>query len=159
MKVYRLIHKDYNGEVVFGLPFPYNQFDGEKKINQLFSNFKPWTQCIPYYENCKFAFMSLDALIIFLYSLGNLTKQETIDIYNNFYIESFYLNQWSNGLSKFLCTYFDDEINNEYPIEKLTLNDLLSYTINIIRQDPVSEEDIRLTRTQYYQNIKTYYNN
>ena len=57
MKVYRLVHKDYNGEVVFGLPFPYNNSDGEKKINLLFSKMKPWKHCIPYYKDSKFAFV------------------------------------------------------------------------------------------------------
>ena len=67
MKVYRLVHKDYNGEVVFGLPFPYNNSDGEKKINLLFSKMKPWKHCIPYYKDSKFAFVSLNAINSFLF--------------------------------------------------------------------------------------------
>jgi hypothetical protein len=159
MKVYRLIHKDYKGEVVFGLPFPYNQLDGEKKINYLFSKMKPWKHCIPYYKNSKFAFVSLNALISFLYWNSDLTEQEYNDIENNFYVESFDVSSWSSGLSNFLCTYFDDEIDTfEYPIEKLNLKDLRGYTIKYIKQDPVPKEDIKLVKEQYYQNIKTYYN-
>lgn len=160
MKVYRLIHNDYKGEVVFGLPFPYNQLEGEKKINYLFSKMKPWKQCVPYYKNSKFAFISLNALISFLYWNSDLTEQECNDIENNFYVESFDVSSWSSGLSNFLCTYFDDEIDTtEYPIEKLNLKDLRGYTNKYIKQDPVPEEDIKLVKEQYYQNIKTYYNN
>ena len=87
MKVYRLVHKDYNGEVVFGLPFPYNNSDGEKKINLLFSKMKPWKHCIPYYKNSKFAFVSLDAINSFLfYNKNDLTEQEFNDINDNFFI-------------------------------------------------------------------------
>lgn len=159
MKAYRLVHKDYNGEVVFGLPFPYNQLEGEKKINYLFSKMKPWKHCIPYYKNNKFAFISLDALVTFLYYNGNLTNNEASNIENNFYIESFDLTAWSSGLSKFLCTYFEDEIDVESHIEKLQLKDLLNIkeNYNYISQDSVPEEDIKLVKEQYYQNIKTYY--
>ena len=159
MKVYRLIHKDYKGEVVFGLPFPYNQLEGEKKINYLFSKMKPWKHCIPYYKNSKFAFVSLDALLSFLYCDGNLTEQETIDIENSFYVYSFNLTTWSSGLSKFLCTYFDDEVNEDIESENLELKDLKGLTIKYVKQDPVPDEDIKLTREEYYSNIKTYYNN
>ena len=157
MKVYRLVHKDYLGDVIFGLPFPYNQLEGEKKVNYLFNKMKPWKHCIPYYKNSKFAFISLDALISFLYINGNLTEQETTDIENNFYVYSFDLTTWSSGLSKFLCTYFDDEINEEIKSENLELKDLKGCTIKFIKQDPVPEDDIKLTKEEYYSNIKTYY--
>ena len=160
MKVYRLRHKDYNGEIVFGLPFPYNQLDGEKKMNLLFSKMKPWKHCIQYYKNSKFAFISVDALVSFLYWNGNLTEQETNDIENNFYIEVFEVSSRCTGLSKFLCTYFEDEIDNtEFPIEKISLKDLRGYTIKYVIQDPVPEDDIKFIRDKYYKNIKTYYNN
>jgi len=159
MKVYRLVHKDYKGDIVFGLPYPYNQIEGEKKINYLFNKMKPWKHCIPYYKNSKFAFVSLDALISFLYCDGNLTEQETIDIENNFYVDSFDLTTWSSGLSKFLCTYFDDEVNEKIDSENLELKDLKGLTIKYVKQDPVPDEDIKLTREEYYSNIKTYYNN
>jgi hypothetical protein len=159
MKAYRLVHKDYKGEVVFGLPFPYNQLEGEKKINYLFSKMKPWKHCIPYYKNSKFAFISKDALLSFLLWDSNITEQEYSDIENSFYVECFDLSSWSSGLSKFLCTYFDDEIDtSENPIEKINLRDLRGYTIKYVKQDPVPEEDIKLVKEQYYQNIKTYYN-
>ena len=157
MKVYRLVHKDYKGEIVFGLPFPYNQLEGEKKINYLFSKFKPWKQCIPYYKNCKFAFVSLDALMSFLLYYSYENEQEYNDIENNFYVESFEVTSWSSGLSNFLCTYFDDEINDEYEVEKIELRDLRGHQIKYVKQDPVPDEDIKLVKEQYYQNIKTYY--
>ena len=158
MKVYRLRHKDYEGEVVFGLPYPYNQFEGEKKINYLFSKYKPWKHCIPYYKDCKFAFISLDALMSFLYN-SDITEQELNDIENNFYIESFELKSWSSGLSKFLCTYFEDEIDiSEHLIVTLNIKDLRGYNFNYIKQDPIPKEDIKLIKESYYHNIKTYYN-
>lgn len=156
MKVYRLVHKDYNGEVVFGLPYPYNQFAGEKKINLLFSKNKPWNQCIPYYKNSKFAFVSLDSLLTFLFK-NEPTKEELIDIENNFYIDSFDLSTWSSGLSNFLCTYFDDEVNEE-TLERYGIKDFENIEYNYIWQDPIAENDIKLTKEEYYSNIKTYYN-
>ena len=159
MKVYRLVHKDYKGEVVFGLPFPYNQLDGEKKMNYLFSKMKPWKHCIPYYEGDKFGFISINALVSFLYWDGNLTEQECKDIENNFYVESYEVSSRCPGLSKFLCSYCEDEIDTtEFPIEKLSLKELSGYTIKYIKQDPVPANDIKLIKEKYYQNIKTYYN-
>ena len=44
-----------------------------------------------------------------------------IDICDNYFVESFEITTWSSGLSKFLCTYFDDEVEqdtlNNYTIE------------------------------------------
>ena len=158
MKVYRLVHKDYNGEVVFGLPFPYNQLEGEKKINYLFSKFKPWRQCIPYYKGCKFGFISKDALMSFLHYDKSITEQEYNDIIDKFYIESFEVSAWSAGLSKYLCTYFDDEIDTSvFPIEHINLNDLKDYDYKYVAQSSIYDEDIKLVKERYYQNIKTYY--
>ena len=61
MRVYRLIHKYYTGEVVFGIPPSYCN-DEEQPINKLFANIKPWKHCIPYYKTSKFAFISSNAL-------------------------------------------------------------------------------------------------
>lgn len=157
MKVYRLIHKDYKGEVVFGLPFPYNQLDGEKKINYLFSKMKPWKHCIPYYEGDKFGFTSINALVSFLYWDGNLTEQECKDIENNFYVELYEVSSRCSGLSKFLCTFCEDEIDTAELIEKLNLKELSGYTIKYIKQDPVPIDDIKIVKEKYYKDIKTYY--
>ena len=35
MKVYKLKHKEYDGDLVFGLPYPYNESPGEIYINNL----------------------------------------------------------------------------------------------------------------------------
>lgn len=154
MRIYKLEHKDYNGELTFGLPFPYNQLEGEKKINELFSEMKPWKHCIPYYKNSKFAFVSLDALVTFLNN-GNLTEQERQEINDNFYIKTFNLTTWSSGLSKFMCTYFDDEIDSS--IEIIHIEDILNTEVNEVIQDMVPKSDIRQTKDDYYSNIKTYY--
>ena len=158
MKVYRLVHKDYNGEVVFGLPFPYNNSDGEKKINLLFSKMKPWKHCIPYYKDSKFAFVSLDAINSFLfYNKSELTEQEFNDINDNFFVESYDVGTWSNGLSDFLCTYFDNEIIDTY--ETFSLKDLVKLTFNLIKQSPVPQENIKMAKESYYSKVKTYYKN
>lgn len=154
MRIYRLKHKDYNGELTFGLPFPYNQLEGEKKVNELFSKMKPWKHCIPYYRNSKFAFVSLDALVTFLKN-GNLTEQERQEINDNFYIKTFNATTWSSGLSKFMCTYFDDEIDSL--IEVMHIEDILNTEVNEVIQNMVPISDIRQTKDDYYSNIKTYY--
>ena len=76
MRVYRLRHKQYKGDVVFGMPPTYCKKIGEKKINELFSNMKPWKHAIPYYKKSKFAFISADALVTFLFL-------DSIKQYNN----------------------------------------------------------------------------
>lgn len=158
MKVYRLVHKDYKGEVVFGLPFPYNNSDGEQKINLLFSKMKPWKHCIPYYKDSKFAFVSLDAINSFLfYNKSELTEQEFNDINDNFFVESYDVGTWSNGLSDFLCTYFDNEIIDTY--ETFSLKDLVKLTFNLIKQSPVPQKNIKMAKESYYSKVKTYYKN
>ena len=112
MKVFRLRHKQYKGDVVFGLPPTYNESPGEKYINELFSNMKPWNHCIPYYKNSHFAFISINALCTFLFDKfdTNISEDVLKDIEDKFYVQSFDLTVWSSGFSKFLCTYFDDEV-------------------------------------------------
>ena len=81
------------------------------------------------------------------------------DIESNFYEEYFKVSSSCPGLSKFLCSYREDEIDTtEFPIEKLSLKELSGYTIKYIKQDPVPANDIKLIKEKYYQNIKTYYN-
>ena len=89
MRVYRLRHKQYKGDVVFGMPPTYCKKIGEKKINELFSNMKPWKHVIPYYKKSKFAFISADALVTFLFSTNTLTSEEYKDICDNYFVESF----------------------------------------------------------------------
>jgi len=159
MRVYRLRHKQYKGDVVFGLPFPYNQLDGEKRINKLFSKMKPWKHCIPYYKNSKFAFVSLSAINTFLlYNKVDLTPQEFKDINDNFIIESFEISVYSSGFSKFLCNYLDEDVV-DMTYKKYKLKDISSLTFDFIKQPPVPQEDIKMSRLTYYNKIKTYYNN
>lgn len=157
MKVYKLVHKNYNGEVVFGLPFPYNESLSEKKIISLFSDMKPWTHVIPYYMKSKFAFVSSDALLTFIMYLANFTSKEYEDFLDKFEVESFDLNTWSSGLSKFLCTYFDDEIE-EGSIENVNIEDLRNWAFKVIYQDPVPEYDIDFCKDSFYKKVKTFYN-
>ena len=156
MKVYKLVHKNYNGEVVFGLPSPYNESLSEKKIISLFSDMKPWEHGIPYYMKSKFAFISSDALLTFIIYNANFDKEEYEDFLDKFEIISFDLNVWSSGLSKFLCTYFDDEVE-EGTTESININDIIGWTFKVIYQDPVPEYDIDFCKESYYKNVKTFY--
>lgn len=161
MRVCKLKHKKYDGDLVFGLPYPYNESPGEKYINELFKNMKPWNQCVPYYRNSHFAFVSIDALCTFLFNKFNAKLSEEIlqDIEDKFYVQSFDLTVWSNGLSKFYCTYFDDEVETAEDIEeqRYDMKTVKRFTYKYIIQDPVSDDDISLCKEQYYKNVKTFY--
>lgn len=156
MRVYRLRHKQYKGDVVFGMPPTYCKKIGEKKINELFSNMKPWKHAIPYYKKSKFAFISADALVTFLFSANTLTSEEYKDICDNYFVESFEITTWSSGLSKFLCTYFDDEVEQD-TLNNYTIDEVRNWTVKFIYQDLVPKEDIKFVKESYYKTIKTYY--
>ena len=157
MKVYKLVHNKYKGEIVFGLPQPYNKSLSEIYINNLFKDMKPWKQCIPYYKNSYFTFLSLDALMSFLFNNHKLEEDLFEDFCNKFYIESFEISTWSSGLSKFLCTYFNDEINKDGEKQKYNIGDIMNYTYKIVIQDFIPKYDISLCKEQYYKNVKTFY--
>ena len=156
MRVYRLRHKQYKGDVVFGMPPTYCKKIGEKKINELFSNMKPWKHAIPYYKKSKFAFISADALVTFLFSRNTLTSEEYKDICDNYFVESFEVTTWSSGLSKFLCTYFDDEVEQD-TLNNYTIDEVKNWTVKFIYQDLVPKEDIKFVKESYYKTVKTYY--
>lgn len=156
MRVYRLRHKQYKGDVVFGMPPTYCKKIGEKKINELFSNMKPWKHAIPYYKKSKFAFISADALVTFLFSTNTLTSEEYKDICDNYFVESFEITTWSSGLSKFLCTYFDDEVEQD-TLNNYTIDEVRNWTVKFIYQDLVPKEDIKFVKESYYKTVKTYY--
>ena len=156
MRVYRLRRKQYKGDVVFGMPPTYCKKIGEKKINELFSNMKPWKHAIPYYKKSKFAFISADALVTFLFSRNTLTSEEYKDICDNYFVESFEVTTWSSGLSKFLCTYFDDEVEQD-TLNNYTIDEVRNWTVKFIYQDLVPKEDIKFVKESYYKTVKTYY--
>ena len=156
MRVYRLRHKQYKGDVVFGLPPTYCKKVGEKKINELLGSIKPWKHAIPYYKKSKFAFISADALVTFLFSISTLTSEEYNSICDNFYIEELDINTWSTGLSKLLCTYFDDEVE-EGTLENHTIDEVRNWTVKFVYQDAVPKEDIKFVKETYYKGVKTYY--
>ena len=157
MRVFRLRHKQYKGDVVFGMPPTYCKKIGEKKINELFADMKPWKQAIPYYNKSKFAFVSSDALMTFLFgNFDDYIGDEFNSICNNYYIESFELTTWSAGLSKFLCTYFDDEIEED-TLETYTIDNIKNWDYKYIFQDSVPKEEIQFIKNSYYLKVKTYY--
>ena len=159
MKVYKLKHKEYDGELVFGLPYPYNESPGEIYINELFKNMKPWNQCVPYYRNSHFAFVSIDALCTFLFDTLPMSDEDTLlDLEDKFYVESFDLTVWSDGLSNFLCTYFDDEIETATEEQQYDMKTVKnSFEYKYVTQDPVANDDISLCKERYYKNVKTFY--
>lgn len=157
MKVYRLKHKQYKGDVVLGLPPTYCKKIGEKKVNELFANMKPWKHAIPYYKKSKFAFVSVDALNSFLFLTNTLTSEEYNSICDNFYVEELEINTWSTGLSKYLCTYFDDEVE-EGTLVNHTIDEVRNWTVTFVYQDAVPKEDIKMIKETYYKGVKTYYN-
>lgn len=161
MRAYKIVNSDYPNEIVFGMPYPFNQTNGEKKLIQLFSNMKPWTQCVPYFKNSKFAFVSKDALMSFLFNNKNvnLTYDDIKELdLAGWKIKSFELTTWSAGLSNFMCTYFDDEIvDNSF--ETYTFDELYNNcnNYNKVYQNNVPKFAINDIKNKYYNNIKTYY--
>ena len=159
MKAYRIVNNDFDGEIVFGLPYPFNQTNGERKLVQLFNKMKPWTHCIPYYKKSHFAFISKNALLTFLFSNKDI-KLNSDDIKElelaGWKVESFELNTWSRGLSKFLCTYFDDEIEDN-TFEYYTFDELFNIRYSDVVQDNVPKQDIKDIKEKYYNNVETYY--
>ncbi len=158
MKAYKLYCKEYEGELVFGIPEFYRQSLSETYVNDLFKNMKPWKHCIPYYRNANFAFVSLDALLSFLF-LGSIELTSDIyeDLCDKFYVMSFDLTTWSPGLSKYLCTYFDDEVDNDCVQQYYDIKELNKFDRKYVVQDPVPPSDIDLCKEQYYKNVKTFY--
>ena len=92
----------------------------------------------------------------FLNQNSKLTEEELADINDKFYIEIFEVEVWSAGLSKFLCTYFDDEVIDDTN-DTIDIDTIKNWTYKFIYQDPVPKEDISMVKTSYYSNVKTYY--
>ena len=156
MRVYKLIRKDYNKDVIFGLPYPFNTTSGEQKLNKLLSKIKPWKYCIPFYNGDEFAFISSDALLSFLQLDSNLTEEELNDISNNLYIKSFEVSTWCSGLSKILCSYSPDDIK-EGTEKEYQIKDIIGWEFKFIYQDKVPSEDVQMTKERFYNNIQTFY--
>ena len=117
---------------------------------------KQWKHAIPYYKKSKFAFVSAGALNSFLFLSNTLTSEEYKVICDNYFVESFEITTWSSGLSKFLCTYFDDEVEQD-TLNNYTIDEVRNWTIKFIYQDLVPKEDIKFVKESYYKTIKTYY--
>ena len=159
MKAYRIVNNEYDGEVVFGIPYPFNQINAEKKLIQIFEKMKPWNQCVPYYKKSHFAFVSKNALLTFLFSNRDIEFSyedlKELDL-AGWKIESFELTTWSCGLSKFLCTYFDEEVLED-TFETHLFSELYNNSYSIVLQDNVPKSDIRNIKEKYYNDVKTYY--
>ena len=61
-------------------------------------------------------------------------------------------------MSKFLCTYFDDEVEStEDEEQRYDIKTIKGFTYKYIKQDPVYDGDIALCKDHYYKNVKTFY--
>ena len=87
---------------------------------------------------------------------AGLMFQEYNSICENYFVESFEINTWSAGLSKYLCTYFDDEVE-EGTLENHTIDEVRNWTVKFVYQDAVPKEDIKFVKETYYKGVKTYY--
>ena len=87
---------------------------------------------------------------------NTLTSEEYNSICDNFYIEELEINTWSTGLSKLLCTYFDDEVE-EGTLVNRTIDEVKNWTVTFVYQDAVPKEDIKFVKETYYKGVKTYY--
>ena len=85
-----------------------------------------------------------------------IINEEYKDICDNYFVESFELTTWSTGLSKFLCTYFDDEVEQD-TLNNYTIDEVRNWTVKFIYQDLVPKEDIKFVKESYYKTVKTYY--
>ena len=157
MKIFRITRKNYDGEVMFGIPEEICN-DGDRKINSYLSEICPYTQCVPYYNNAKFGFISMNALCTFLFGRKkNLLSDEELDEINeNYIVKTYEIDTWTRGLSKFMCTYFDDEIV-EGPLDSYAIKELNSQTFKYIFQTDVPKEDIEMSKEQFYSNVKFHY--
>lgn len=103
--------KSLSDEFMFGVDNP-NSSTAVMKLNMGLSKYKPWNFCIPYYKNAHFAFIGINELKYFLIRVCNLTYDDIVELgIEGFRIYELKLTTYSSGLSKFLATYFDDEID------------------------------------------------
>jgi len=160
MRVYRIVNNDLKGESFFGLPYPFNQTNGEQKLNKLFANMKPWTQGVPYFKNSKLVFISKDALMTFLFNNKNieLTSDDIKELdLAGWKIESFEVTICSPGLSNFMGTYFNDEVI-ENTFEYYSFDELYNNcNYNKVFQSYVPKFSIKEMWNKYYTEVKTYY--
>jgi hypothetical protein len=160
MRVYKLVRKDYSGEEVFGYPnseiINFNT-NINSVLNKKFETIKPWTHCIPYYKNSHFAFLSLSALNTFLFEDDyDFSEDELYELNEYFEIKSFELSIWSAGLSKFLCTYFNDEVIEGTEIT-YSIKDISEMSYDYVYQDDVPKGEITEIKNKYYNGVITYY--
>lgn len=155
MRAFRLICDTEDNDIIFGI----DNFSNNavlKKLNNGLSKIRPYEQLVPFYKNSKFAFSSLESFKFFLFHLCKFSFFDLIELEDlGFAFIDEDLEGYAKGLSKILCTYFDDEVNN---FKKESLTDFFatadSREYEIIKIGPYPKEDIKACKAQFYQNVK-----
>lgn len=155
MITYRLIYDEVE-EIVFGIANP----DKNKSLEKLKKGIKsicPYKEVVAHYKNDKFAFQSFNAFKYFLFGLCKLDLNDIKELEKlGFRVTVQELRVYMRGLSKILCTYFDDEVVE--PINLVLLSELFENADSMdyieVERPPVPKEFIKDCKDQYYKNVK-----
>lgn len=154
MQAYRLVDVSEN-ELIFGVDNLINNASLEKLAKGV-AKIRPYNQAVPYYKNTKFAFISFNAFKYFLFEVCQLTYDDLIELEKLGYkVINEELECYSRGLSKILCTHFDNEIvelKTELLSELFDNADSMKY--DTIYQPILPKEIIKECKDQFYKNVK-----
>lgn len=154
MQAYRLVNETEN-DIIFGVDNLNNNVTLEKLAKGI-SNTRPYNQAIPYYKNSKFAFTSFNAFKYFLFDICRLNHDDLLELERLGYkVQNEDLGCYSKGLSKILCTYFDDEVV-ELKMELLSelFENADSMKYNGIAQPILPKEITKSCKAKFYKNVK-----
>ena len=153
MRAFRLTDGTEN-ELIFGVDNSINNAT-LGKLKKGLARIKPFEQVVPYYKNSKFAFISFNAFKYFLFGLCDFSYEDLIELERLGYkVIDEDLSCYSRGLSKLICTYFDDEVvelKTEL-LSKLFENaDLKDY--KVVTLDVGPDKFIKECRNQFYRSV------
>ena len=148
---YRIINKqNLDWDFIFGI----DNIDDNmliRKFNNGVAKIRPYNQCVPYYKGMTFSITSLNGLKYFLYGICNFSPDELKEFLDLGYdIIKEDLEVYSKGLSKLLCTKYNDEVNST---AQFNLKSIINNNEYIDIDTPYcSNEDINFCQAQYYTN-------
>ena len=154
MRAFRLTDGTEN-ELIFGVDNSINNATLDK-LKKGLARIKPFEQVVPYYKNSKFAFISFNAFKYFLFGLCDFSYEDLIELERLGYkVIDEDLSCYSRGLSKLICTYFDDEVV-ELKTELLSklFENADSMKYDTIYQPILPKEIIKECKDQFYKNVK-----
>lgn len=154
MITYRLISPN-EPEVMFGIDS--NNKQSTVKLKKGLNDMRPYNECVSHYKNDKFAFLSLNAFKNFLFNKCKLTLEDINELAEEgYYVTIQDLRVYIRGLSKYICSYFDDEVVE--PVKEVQLTDLFDNADSMVYEeifsDPIPKEFIKECKDQYYRNVK-----